>query len=542
MSSTHERLAAVVLALRWATVATGVVLSLAGLLDHPGTIAATLALVGHSLWRTFRPLPPPGATDTEPRALALDVGLGLGAVAASGGWDSPYVFTLLVGVLVAGSARGYRGGLVSAAAASAVLGLAAAVVPSARAGLPTASQVILVYVTTAVVAGFSRRLFLEAEERQEAFTDRMTRLTEANELLSQLARVTQTLPSSLDLGDTLAAAMGHLRQLFDFTGATILVLNPAMDTWRAKVTAGFAPPALLHTEDLPSPARTALTRSVVVCEPALDPGGTRSGLWGGSRSGLYAPLLARHRVVALVVLEHDEADRFGPQGAALMTGLAETMALAIDNALWFERLRTLGAEGERDRLARNLHDRIGQGLAYVGLELDRISRLPEHGAELTRLRVDVGDLLGEVRETLRQLRARVTETAGLAVLADAYLPRFADRTGIIARFSDATGGTRLPVPVEQELWRILQEALSNVEQHSGAGAVEVEWMVKGSRGRLQVSDDGRGFDPETLADVTSSGLMAMRERANAIGARLSIDSQPPNGTCLVAEVEVGVHG
>jgi signal transduction histidine kinase len=528
----------VVLALRWATVATGVVLSLAGLLHEPGAIAATVALVAHSLWRTLRPLPRPGVTDVDLRVLALDLGLGLAAVAMSGGWDSPYVFTLLVGVLLAGSSRGLMGGLASVAAVSAGLGVAAAVVPSARAAPETASQVILVYVATAVVAGYARRLFLEGEERQEAFASRMTGLTEANELLSQLARVTQALPSSLDLGDTLAAAMGHLRQLFDFTGASILVLNPATGTWRAEAAAGLPAPAALRTEDLPSPARTALNRSVVVCEPTLEAGGPRSGLWASSRSGLYGPLLARHRVVALAVLEHDQAGRFGPEGAALMTGLTETMALAIDNALWFERLRTLGAEGERDRLARNLHDRIGQGLAYVGLELDRIAKLPDHGAELTRLRADVGDLLGEVRETLRQLRTRVTETAGLAALADAYLPRFAERTGIDARFSDAAGGERLPVPVEQELWRILQEALSNVEQHSGAAAVEVEWMVKGSRGRLQVSDDGQGFDTEALDDLSPSGIMAMRERANAIGARLTMESQPQEGTRLVAEVEV----
>lgn len=514
---------------------TGAVLAVADL--SPGVVSATAILLSYNTWRTLRPLPRPGATAVNPRHLVVDLVIGMASVAASGGWDSPYVFTLLVGILLAGSSWGYRGALITAGGASAILGLDALAFPSARSSPEAASQVVLVYVASGVVAGFARRVFLEAEER-EAFADRVARLTEANALLVQLTQVTQTLPSSLDLGDTLAGAMGHLRQLFDFTGAAILVLDPATGTWRAEATSGRSLSGGLHTKDLPSPARTAITRSVVVYEPALDPGSGRPGLWTTSHSALYGPLVARHRVVALAVLEHDQGGRFGGTEAELMTGLAEPMALAIDNALWFLRLRTLGAEGERERLARNLHDRIGQGLAYVGLELDRLSKLPDPGADLARLRTDVGGLLAEVRETLRHLRARVTESTSLAALAEAYLPRFSERTAINVRFSDWADGERLPVPVEQELWRILQEALSNVERHSGASGVEVDWTVEEGRGRLEVNDNGEGFDPEALDDLAPSGIMAMRERANAIGARLTIESERGRGTRLVAEVEV----
>ncbi|MGH9039496.1 MAG: ATP-binding protein [Acidimicrobiia bacterium] len=517
--------------------ATGVAVTLA-VVHEPGAVAASALLVAYGAWRTIRPLPHLGAVEVERHQLALELGTALVAVAVSGGWDSPYVFTLLVGVLLAGFSQGYRGGLVAAGTAGAGLALAALFFPSARASLESASQVLLVYVATAVVAGYARRLFLEAEQRQEVYADRMGTLTEANDLLSQLARVTQTLPSSLDLGDTLTAAMGHLRQLFDFTAAGVLVLNPATGVWRVEASAGLPAPPALRTEDLPSPARTAIARSVVVCEPTLDPALGRPGLWEQSRSALYAPLLARGRLVALAVLEHDEAGRFGPEEAVVLTGLTESMALAIDNALWFERLRTLGAEGERDRLAKSLHDRIGQGLAYMGLEIDRIGRLDDPKPDLVRLRGTVGDLLGEVRETLRQLRARVTETAGLASLADAYLRRFAERTGISAKFSDWADGTRLPVPVEQELWRILQESLSNVERHARATSLEVDWTVDGGHGRLEITDNGVGFDPDTIEDGTPTGILAMRERANAIGARLTIESQPGHGARLVAEVEV----
>lgn len=463
--------------------------------------------------------------------------LALAAVSAAGGWDSPFVLTVLPPMLLAGLRRGYRLSLLAAGFACVWLGVTTLVVTSAVGSVQAASQVLLLCVLTAAVGGYAHGLFIEAEERQEVFAGRMARLAETNALLAQLTHVARTLPSSLDLGDTLAAAMGHLGELFDSSGAAIFLLDPATGTWRAEASCGLPAPTALRMEELPSPARTAIARSVTMCEPALDPEGGRPGLWPVSRSALYSPLLARQRIVALVVLEHRELHRFGDRDAQIMGGLTEPLALAIDNALWFERLRTLGAEGERERLARSLHDRIGQGLAYVRLELDRLSHRPDPGPDLARLRDDVGDLLAEVRETLRQLRTRVTETSGLVALAEVNLPRFTERTGILGTVDDQSAGRRLPLLVEQELWRVLQEALSNVERHSHASHVDVTWTVSGSQGRLEISDDGCGFDPAKIDGLTASGIMAMRERANAIGARLAFESEDGNGTRLMVEVE-----
>ena len=527
------------LALRWATVATGAVLALNAAPGRPGIVAGTGILLAYTVARTLRPLPPPGEVQIGIVPLGADLAVALAAVLVSGGWNSPFVFTLLVGVLLAGFAWGYAGGLTVAAVASAALGLAAVAFPSAGTTPEAASQVALVYAATAVVAGFARRLFLEAEAHQAVFADRVARLTEANSLLSQLTRVAQTLPSSLDLGDTLASAMGHVRQLFEFTGATILVFDAATGTWRAEAAAGLPAPAPVTTDDLPMPARLAAERTRIEAEPDLD-GPAGPGFWDDSGSGLYGPLVARGRLVALLAIEHTEPAHFGVREVDVLGGWVEPLALAIDNGLSFDRLRMLGADAERDRLARNLHDRIGQGLAYVGLELDRLSRQAAPGAELVHLRQEVGSLLAEVRETLRQLRTRVTETAGLGDLAAAYLPRFAERTGLATNFVDLPGDGRpgrLPVPVEQELWRILQEALSNVERHARASKVEVTWTCDGSRGRLEVCDDGCGFEPSAGSGATS-GIMAMRERANSIGARLVVESAPGRGTRVAVEVEV----
>jgi signal transduction histidine kinase len=530
------RFSYLILALRWATVATGAVLTLARLPSDPGLVAATTALLANALWRTLRPLPRPGESWVATSDLLLDLGLGVGAVAASGGWGSPYVFTLLVGVLLAGFSRGYAGGLAAALLCASGLAAVALAVPSARASGAYASQVALVYGATGVVAGYARRLFLEFQEGQRTLTDRMAGLFEANALLSELTRVARTLPSSLDLPETLSSAQARLGEVFDFTSAALLICDPATATWTLGTAVGVRPTAPLPDEGLPPSLRQAVAVRAVVTEEDLA-ASRLQGLAPLSRSGLYAPLVARGRLVALVAIEHEEPGRYGWREVELLEGLSDPLALAIDNALWFGRLRALGADSERSRIARELHDRLGQGLAYVGMELERLAKTSDPGPELVRLREDVRSLLGDVRETLRQLRAEVSETRPLTDLAQDHLSRLSERTGMDARFEDRTGGRRLPLPVEQELWRILQEALSNVERHSGAAGVVVSWAISADGGRLQVRDDGKGLPPDGLAGAGGVGMTAMRERANAVGARLTVASPPGGGTDLIVTVE-----
>jgi len=547
------RFPALILPLRWAAVTLGAVLSLVDLRHSVAAMAATSLLCLYAGARILRPLPRPDRLEVAPGEIALELGVTLVAVVLSGGFGSPYVFVILVPVLMAGFTQGYTAGFVAAGAAGLPLVVVGATLPSARVPTETASQVLLVLAATGALAGYARRLFVEAAAEQASFEDRVSTLTEANALLSQLTRLALTLPSSLDLGDTVSAAMGHLRELFDFTGAAVLVLDAATGTWRAEGIAGRPVPPPMTTGHLPPPLLqlalrngSGLPAGGAITEVALDAaGGGQGGLWPDSRSGIYAPLVARDHLVAVVALERDGGAPFDSHDVEVLSGLAEPLALAIDNGLWFDRLRRLGAEGERDRLARDLHDRFAQGLAYVNLELDRLSRHPDPGPQLVELRHEVGGLLGDVRETLRQLRSRVGPSAGLGDLLAAELPRFAERTGLAARGPAEPGPARLPVAVEQELWRITQEALHNVERHSQATSLEVTWACDGRHGRLVVADDGAGFDPAGLVTGGAgggSGLTAMRERANAIGARLLVDSQPGSGTWIQVDVTVNPEG
>lgn len=497
--------------------------------------AAGLLLAVNTVWRTWRPLALTDGGSAAAGLVLLDVVVHVMVAVLSGGWESPYVFTVVVDILLAGFGRGYPEAFAVAGLALGALGVAGITVTPPERYLQPVSQVALLYLLSAVIAGYARRIFLEAQKDQLEAAGRLAQLAEANDLLSELHRVAQTLPSSLDLGETLASAVERLRHLFEPGAISVLLFDPATDTWRVGVAEGLRLPDELSPDELPPPLRRASADGTSVIEVDTWSSGN-PGLWPRARSGLYTALVARGHLIGLIALEHPEAGRFDARQAKLLEGLAESLALAIDNALWFGRLQVLGAEGERSRMARQLHDRIGQGLAYVALELDRIRARHEGLDDLAQLAEDTRGLLGEVKETLRQLRADVSESASLAAVARGHLERFTARTGIEASFRTGEPEARLPVSVERELWRILQEALLNVERHSGARRVWVTWDVEGPRGRLEVRDDGRGFHLEEAR--ASSGMLAMRERANAVGGRLRIQTAPGEGTLITVETEV----
>jgi signal transduction histidine kinase len=219
----------------------------------------------------------------------------------------------------------------------------------------------------------------------------------------------------------------------------------------------------------------------------------------------------------------------------MLNGFVEPVALAIDNARWFSRLRTVGADEERTRIARDLHDRIGQSLAYLAFELDRIVAREAKGDDvnsaLLQLRNDIRGVIREVRDTLYDLRTDVSEGTDIGETLQAFADRLRERSSLqIGLYCDR--GPRLPILQEREMWRIAQEALVNVERHANARRVEVRWRCDGRSAALEVVDDGDGFPPGKAGRLDSYGMIGMRERASSIGATLDIISSPGKGTAV----------
>lgn len=197
-------------------------------------------------------------------------------------------------------------------------------------------------------------------------------------------------------------------------------------------------------------------------------------------------------------------------------------------------------EEERTRIARELHDDTAQALTSVLVRL----RLLERSAEDKRLRsglAELRDLTVETLEGVRRLaidlRPPMLDDLGLEAAIQSHVQDFSRRWQINVNFT-SSGLGRLPPNVELVLYRIVQEALSNVAKHASASRVETRLSRKGRTLRLLVKDDGCGFDVEAAKGSRQSGLglFGMEERLALIGGTLRVESSPGKGTRLSAEV------
>lgn len=527
-----RRLIILAAGLRWGTLAIGVLIGVLEGPDDIGFLAAGAALTAHAVLLTVRPAHLLPLHREAKVGVGFELALTIAAATLSGGLDSPFLLTPMVPVVLAGFTWGRRqvvGLTIGGALATAVAVAMQRAEPESQ---RSAALLGIVLALCGAIGAFARRLVIDISESHAATLEEVSRLATANELLVTLHGVAQTLPASLDLGEVVDSIRARLRSLVDFRAISLLVREEPGDRWRVALAEGVRLTESMRTADLPRPMREAMTRRRPLALGELFATGS-TGLMPTARSGLYVPLVARGRVVAVLAVEHDRTERYDDADVALLADLAGPLGLAVDNARWFARLRRFGAEAERARIARDLHDRLAQSLAYVAFELERLSA-QEDSNGLADLSEVVRGMVTELRETLYQLRADVTPEHDLAEIAEAYLARFAERTGIpVTWHCDVTHP--LPFQVEQEIWRILQEALTNVEQHSGADHVTVRWQVLPTGALLEVADDGRGLVPENVP-LDRYGLVGMRERADAAGARLDIESRPGRGTTVTVEL------
>lgn len=519
-------------AMRLATTAISLLL-VASELNEFGTAVRvwTAVVVGYAIFRAFRPIRYENDLQSLLRVLA-EVALHVAAVVFTGYWQSPLIFTLLTAVTIAGLARGFgfstRIAVVTILTVSFPFILGSA--DQREAFLQSASWSAIVMLV-AIIAGYARRISGEAARERELAMDRLSRLSDANALLYSLHRVTQTLPASLDLGDVLDSTLSRMKSLVSYDSVAVLLFDETDGHWEVVRHQGLHVPTRLGPTELPSGMKRAITESRPVYIADLQAEGP--GLSDRSGSGIYSVLSARDAIIGLLAIEHSDYEHFTSRDLELVDGFIAPASLALDNARWFARLRTVGADEERTRIARDLHDRIGQSLAYLAFSLDRLVERDESGEplteDLTRLREDVRGVIREVRDTLYDLRTDVSEEHGIGVVLEQYVGRVAERSHLSIQV-EADKDARLPILQEREMWRVAQEALANVERHARATAVRIVWRCDGERALIDVTDNGVGFEASTAGRLDSYGVLGMRERASSIGASLEILSAPGRGT------------
>jgi signal transduction histidine kinase len=263
----------------------------------------------------------------------------------------------------------------------------------------------------------------------------------------------------------------------------------------------------------------------------------------GMRAGLYVPLMVRDRAIGVL----NAVDKLGPDARfndddlRLAEAFAARAAIAVDLSERVTRdalRRAVDAqEVERRRLARELHDEIGQDLTslLLGLrtieEADGRDALKEATATLRQLVVAA---LQDVRRLAVELRPKALDDFGLVPALERLASTFSEQTGMAVELEDRLGGGRLPSDVETALYRIVQEALTNVVKHAQARHVSILLTRRHHGAAAVIEDDGRGFDIGRQTE--GLGLLGMRERLDLVHGRLAVESTPDSGTTLVAEV------
>jgi signal transduction histidine kinase len=201
-------------------------------------------------------------------------------------------------------------------------------------------------------------------------------------------------------------------------------------------------------------------------------------------------------------------------------------------------------ESERRLLANELHDRVGQNLTALGINLSIVAggmpagAKPELAARLEDCNSLVEGTVDAMRDVMAELRPHALDDYGLPAALRSLATGFSRRTGIHVAFEKEGRGADLPKPVDLAMFRIAQEALNNVAKHANAQRVEIAIRRKNGHAVLSVSDDGVGFDPQRIDGPRADagwGLLIMRERAEAVGAHFSLKAGPNSGVQVVVE-------
>lgn len=234
-------------------------------------------------------------------------------------------------------------------------------------------------------------------------------------------------------------------------------------------------------------------------------------------------------------IERGERDLAATRHAASEARLSEAEARRAE--LELRRLahaRFESREEERRRLARDLHDDLGQALAALKIELRRDAG--ESGRQRALKILD--GAVASMRRIVADLRPTLLDDLGAVQAIEAYVQQFAELHGMACELAVEPPDAQLPPACSTAVYRIVQEALGNVARHAGAARVQVRMAMDEDEVRVLVIDDGCGFDPDARPRAGAAGLAGMRERVLALGGHLAIDSSPGQGARLEARIPV----
>ncbi|MDT8305354.1 MAG: GAF domain-containing protein [Anaerolineae bacterium] len=387
------------------------------------------------------------------------------------------------------------------------------------------------------------------------------RKVKARQTADTLREASAAISRSLDLDVVLETLLDYVHRLVPYDGAEVVLLGSDDEMvirgrrgdwpWMTEAHPGRT---MVTVDDLPD-LITILReqKSLVIADTREHRRWIPVKGNGAALSILAVPLIARGKTLGVCTLHKNEPNVFSAEHVELAEALAGLAAVAVQNAWLFEqvregseRLQILSRrlveiqESERLYIARELHDEAGQALTSLMVSLQLVEQAasdPElvrkHIAEMDR---SLQGIIENLHRLAMALRPAALDHLGLEAAVRQNAETMAERYGLTIKVAPFGIDARLPRNVETILYRIVQEALTNVVRHAGASRADI--MVKTRRDKIvvMIEDNGVGFDPAQTVEGEHIGLLGMRERAETLGGSLAIESTPGKGTTIVAEV------
>jgi PAS domain S-box-containing protein len=384
---------------------------------------------------------------------------------------------------------------------------------------------------------------------------------QARQTAETLSTASLALTRTLDLDTVINTLLDYLYSLVPYDSACVLMPR---DEGHLVVRAvrgygGWMDPQELlgtsiDTRDMPH-IHTVLTthQSVLIPDTRAEPGWTPCAHQEHVANWLGVPLVASDKVIGICGLDKTEARFFTQEHKQLAEALIGEAAVAVQNAWLFqqvragrERLQALSQrlveaqESERRYIARELHDEAGQalsslkvGLQLLGSEAGRPEGVVARVVELQRM---VDSVIEGLHRLAVDLRPASLDHMGLVAALRQYAQTVSDQHGLLVQFEAVGSIERLSSDLETALYRVVQEALTNVIRHAQATRADVLLKQRGDKLIVLVEDNGVGFDLTMAKQTGHLGLFGIRERAEMLGGTLVLESRPGSGTTIILEV------
>jgi two-component system NarL family sensor kinase len=366
-------------------------------------------------------------------------------------------------------------------------------------------------------------------------------LLQHNRELAILRHIAETLNRTTDLEAALDEALRSAVELLELQTAWVFLLDDnnklSLAAWQA------LPPALaLGSRAWDGTCNcNAMFRSgelqhainIVHCSRLAEASTERNGL----EFHASVPLRSAERMIGILNVASPGSEYFTPNVLETLSAIGFQLGTAIERVRLSHQAVRMAALEERNRLAREIHDTVAQGLTAITLYLEAaeaVGATDPLGAQrnVSRALSLARSNLEEVRRSVLDLRAAPLDDHTLPEALDMLLESFEDETGIATSLDVPASLERFPLAVEAAAYRIVQEALSNVRKHAAARTVHVALQRDAEVFHIQIADDGTGFDVESPAHRFHEGfgLVGMHERARLLGGHMELHSVPGAGT------------